>query len=467
MLTALYGDGREFDVTAATDEEWGALHRKKVHALSCKGCGSRVFLRESCNHVRHLYHRPGAHCDIDRSGESDQHRQLKILLARLIRQLGWVAQVECQPAGGDFGGWRADVMGVGAEGRRVAFEVQLSNQPVDIGNERSARYHRDGILCVWITTQPKPWVEALVSLRLSGDQETGYTVDAGLRRWGAVSGWWVQPSHAPSLKSVVDALLRGEYTPHQIRHLGQDRRVLVTPGDLQHESDYRAEAERKRAEREAAEQLHRANADALRDRQHAVLERIVPALIAQYGHDQVAVSGTEKRRAATILRAQAALDQDSWRASRVHRGGVTLHVNRGEGWKVVAVVCPVRSRCDPQFGATLRAQGAVVVAETRGEASRLAAVLGGRVVIAAEWPPIQPQRLPATNAPSAETPDTPPTTTPAVPPTNIGPPPVPGPIPRTQPAADPPLTYTAMINEALQPQPSIWQRLRNYFSRRL
>lgn len=416
MLTALYADGREFDVTAATDEEWGALHRKKVHALSCKGCGSRVFPRESRNHVRHLYHQPGAHCNIDRSGESDEHRQLKILLALLIRQLGWVAQVECQPTGSDFGGWRADVMGFGTDGRRVAFEVQLSNQPVDIGNERSARYERDGILCVWITTHPKPWVEALVSLELSGDQETGYAVVAGLRRWAAVLGWWVQPFPAPTLKSVVDALLRGDCTPHQVGHLGQDRRVLVTPGDLQRESDYRAEAERRRAEREAAERRHRANVEALHDRQRAVLERVVPPLIAKYGHGQVAVSGPRKGRGATILRAQAALEQDSWRASSAHRGGVTLHVNRGDGWKVVAVVCPVRSRCDPQFGASLRAQGAVVVAETQGEASRLADVLGGRVVIAGEWPPIQPEHRPATNAPPAETLDAPRTATPVVPP---------------------------------------------------
>jgi hypothetical protein len=79
--------------------------------------------------------------------ESVDHLRLKKIIAGLIRSSGFEAVVEAGPSASDVGGWRADVLGVGVDGRRVAFEVQLAGMTIAEGQERTGAM-------TWTASQP-------------------------------------------------------------------------------------------------------------------------------------------------------------------------------------------------------------------------------------------------------------------------------------------------------------------------
>ena len=67
------------------------------------------------------------------SGETLQHMALKARLAPMVDAVpGWHAALEVS---GD--GWRADVLGTGPGGRRIAFEAQWSYIDRDVASERT------------------------------------------------------------------------------------------------------------------------------------------------------------------------------------------------------------------------------------------------------------------------------------------------------------------------------------------
>ena len=114
------------------------------------------------------------------AGETPEHRRLKTLLAETVRAIGWVAVVEAVPAASDAGGWRADVLAIGPDGRRVAFEAQLSGMPVSVGRERAERYASDGIDTVWVTTRSRcAWLGKIHGLQVA-DVPSGAVVTAGV-----------------------------------------------------------------------------------------------------------------------------------------------------------------------------------------------------------------------------------------------------------------------------------------------
>ena len=71
--------------------------------------------------------------DCSSQGESPEHRELKRRVAGAIRAAGGQALIEALPSPSDRGGWRADVLGVGLDERRVAvvrLAFALANPPV-------------------------------------------------------------------------------------------------------------------------------------------------------------------------------------------------------------------------------------------------------------------------------------------------------------------------------------------------
>lgn len=81
--------------------------------------------------------------------ESPDHQLAKIALVQGLRAAGYSAVVERPgrtPEGDD---WVADVY-LEAEGRAIAFEVQLSQQHWDQYRERTARYAASGVKCLWL-----------------------------------------------------------------------------------------------------------------------------------------------------------------------------------------------------------------------------------------------------------------------------------------------------------------------------
>lgn len=147
-LTGLINGKRVLSLDFST-EEWNQLKqacRKDKNHVTLPG-GESAFPRTSHRKVQHFVTRTGQ----DRSAtapETVEHEVTKYSIYRTLRSLGWEAYVEYQS---DCGSWVADVLGISPEGRKVAFEVQLSLQSEGDFIYRTQRYKDSGVDVVWIT----------------------------------------------------------------------------------------------------------------------------------------------------------------------------------------------------------------------------------------------------------------------------------------------------------------------------
>lgn len=147
MPFVAYLDDQRFDATAIPHEQWRALNKHPDYRrLTLLECGSRAkrVTRLGTQYFAHI-----AECEVNHKSETSQHMALKaILVARINALPGWRAEPE-HPA--PDRSWIADVMAIHDTGRRVAFEVQLSEQTQEDYAHRSQRYFDAGILPVWLT----------------------------------------------------------------------------------------------------------------------------------------------------------------------------------------------------------------------------------------------------------------------------------------------------------------------------
>lgn len=120
--------------------------------LQCRVCENPMHAKHSPQGRRGFTHdKRSPHCPASETSESEVHKALKHLCAQWIREHGYEAELE---AVGD--GWRADVLATGADGARIAFEIQVSAQTEDEARARTERYARDGIACAWIAVEKEP-----------------------------------------------------------------------------------------------------------------------------------------------------------------------------------------------------------------------------------------------------------------------------------------------------------------------
>jgi hypothetical protein len=143
-----YLDGERFDATQIAHEPWRDLVNhpgyKDLVLLECGLRASRVTRRGK----QFFKHYPEVDCPIEHKSESDQHLAMKRALKDRINAVdGWYGEVE--EAHPDRA-WIADVMAFHTSGRRLAFEVQLSQQSEDEYIRRSQRYVDDRIGPVWV-----------------------------------------------------------------------------------------------------------------------------------------------------------------------------------------------------------------------------------------------------------------------------------------------------------------------------
>ena len=144
-------DGAEIISCLLGDQDWLDLKlrtrkRTKIPTLPCghpavcktSSLGTKVFA-----HVRGTAH---ANCP---TPESPRHILLKGLVVQAAVALGWSATPE---AIGD--GWRADVL-LEHENRRLAVEIQWTEQTPEIFKSRQKRYEADGIECIWLYRVPR------------------------------------------------------------------------------------------------------------------------------------------------------------------------------------------------------------------------------------------------------------------------------------------------------------------------
>lgn len=178
-LTALGAQGQVIDSTEKDDEVWVLIHRVKPPAvLTCRECGTEMSAKVSKLGTRFFAHHP-SDVECSSQGETEAHLNLKKFIARTLRELNVEPIVEAQPGPDDVGLWRADVLVHAPDGRRIAFEAQLSPMSMEEGKYRTDRYARDGIETVWVTTKNIHWLNALPGVRIVMEGENG-VVDHGV-----------------------------------------------------------------------------------------------------------------------------------------------------------------------------------------------------------------------------------------------------------------------------------------------
>jgi competence protein CoiA len=124
------------------------------------------------------YRRPDS-CAL--TGETAEHLRLKRGLLAAVRAVaGWRAEAEVPGQG-----WRADVLATGPDGRRIAFEVQVSRIDADEAQERTRRLAASGVEACWFMVRRNSLAAARglaglprAAVMLSDDTETQVTAFA-------------------------------------------------------------------------------------------------------------------------------------------------------------------------------------------------------------------------------------------------------------------------------------------------
>lgn len=201
-LTANHEDRGRIDATVITDAGWAEVHRRGS-PLACRDCCGRMVAAVSAKGLRHFrhYRRPE---DCRSLGETAEHLEGKRRVIEAVRAVdGWTAEPE---VAGD--GWRADVLGVGPCGRRVAFEVQHSSLDDETAQERTRRHRTSGVETLWLDLRYRV-VEALHPVVVRPGEWL-----ASVCRWDKEYGryHWIRAT-AP-LAVIVDAYCRGQLVWH-------------------------------------------------------------------------------------------------------------------------------------------------------------------------------------------------------------------------------------------------------------
>jgi Competence protein CoiA-like family len=236
-LTRPSSFSQRFDATDAQDSEWQRIYRVRPRPLlTCPECRSRVHAKVSRRGLRFFAHDQAQRgCSL--GGETQAHLHLKRLLAQIIRSTpNWSVAIEAGPMEGDTGGWRADVLATGVEGRRMAFEVQLAAMTVADGIERAGVYERDHVEQVWLAPSNPSWALSIPTLAVSGAKPLAETQPEDLRvvrgLYRRNSGGSLEPrGGSPLLPMVVTGPLTGSYRIHELRAQGRTVCAFVHTDD--------------------------------------------------------------------------------------------------------------------------------------------------------------------------------------------------------------------------------------------
>ena len=376
-LTAILDGTMPLDSTHIDSAEWAGLHDVRPRRdLRCRGCGALMHAKVSSTGLRFFAHdRQVTSCPS--LGETAEHRQLKQMLAELIRSLGCTAEIEAIPATGDDEGWRADVLGTSPGGIRVAFEVQLAAMTLEEGRRRTERYAADGIGCLWVSPRHAAWMTSIPSCHIFPDGD-GFVADRGLARFEG--GRW-EPAGTVRLQKVVLGLLMGTIVAVQSGHFSEtteSRTFWISPACLlvstRDATRCREHDEQVRGERGAAErqrEAHRANLQALAERQERVLQHALRSLLdTGIGPWQVRLGIRSSRWSGSFpVTLSPAVGNE-----KTAQAAVIWVVGDGHT-DLWAVICPVADWASPSLGSSWQRRNVRVFVETGKEASRVSHAL--------------------------------------------------------------------------------------------
>lgn len=151
-LRAVDAQGHSVVSCLISDQEWERIHTTNGrHGLRMPDNGAPAIARVSKLGTRHFAHAAGSGAN---ALESAEHLALKTIVCRAAAGAGWHVIPEATGRTQDGEAWRADALCTSKGGRaRIAFEIQLSDQPNEETLERQARYDRSGVRALWLVKQ--------------------------------------------------------------------------------------------------------------------------------------------------------------------------------------------------------------------------------------------------------------------------------------------------------------------------
>ncbi|HET6288803.1 MAG TPA: hypothetical protein VFG15_18900 [Amycolatopsis sp.] len=229
-LTAAYGpDGQIADLTLpdlGIGGSFEAASRGDLGTgLHCRVCPSPVRASVTARGHRHFAHPPGSGCPL--AADSTEYLELAAALARHSRACGW--RTELEHSGPD---WFADVLSTAADGRRIAWMIQLDRQTPEQAAHRARRYRGDDVECVWIAVGDddadwhRPHGALVVTPVHPGTGSRGWTVTAGCRKHrvtteeGVERGTWSDVDRPIELDAIARSILRGQLVPYPQQRYG-------------------------------------------------------------------------------------------------------------------------------------------------------------------------------------------------------------------------------------------------------
>lgn len=146
-------DGQDLFAFKMNDEEWDLLKTSYRDHLLVTHCCSRPAIPCTRNGETH-YFRHKAKLDCAYASESKEHLFLKDLIARSAQAAGWDVYTEWSGQTPSGERWEADVY-CQSEGRRVAFEIQVSSQTTEEVRRRTNKYRESGVSVYWIAKESR------------------------------------------------------------------------------------------------------------------------------------------------------------------------------------------------------------------------------------------------------------------------------------------------------------------------
>ncbi|MDP9982961.1 hypothetical protein J2W14_002363 [Pseudarthrobacter oxydans] len=164
-----YLNSERVDATQMDYQQWRAMDRKDFYPeLVLPQCGIRAIRYTSRKGTPYFAHygRGSIKCTVKHKAESEAHLVMKRAVAERINAAqGWTATVEYAPGSR---AWIADVLAERKDGKRFAFEVQLSKQSREQYGLRSQRYFEEGIHPVWLVPKLEEFRELKVPMLGTG-----------------------------------------------------------------------------------------------------------------------------------------------------------------------------------------------------------------------------------------------------------------------------------------------------------
>lgn len=148
-------DGADIESFSVSPTNWDIMAKENrinpPGTYRMYGTHAPVVFKRSLRGLQFFAHWPHTSDHLSKP-KSEQHYLAQIGIVQALRSAGFHAQLEYRGAT-DGEAWQADVY-CEALDRRIVFEIQLTQQTLQAYQERTSRYHRAGIKCVWLIRSP-------------------------------------------------------------------------------------------------------------------------------------------------------------------------------------------------------------------------------------------------------------------------------------------------------------------------